>query len=389
MTSTRVTPTRAEDQGRGRKGSGLRRHRLVLVVLSLGLLHRLAVAHAYPVFVFPDSQVYLSLAHPPDGGLGFSPGRPSGYSILLRLISAVAGPALGNVTTLQHLSGLLVGGLAYALLVRSGLRRGLAAAIAATLLLDGYVAALEHDLLADSFFGAAVFTSLYLAIVAGRRSGPLLGSGLLLAAAVLIRSAGLFVVPVWLAYLVIARRGWRAGMSGLAGLAAPILVYCLAHQAAGQGFAVTHSDGWFLYGRIAAIAQCDGARIPPSTAPLCAGPALGPVAAVWDGASAARRLFAPGPAPPIGEDYPQGMTAESNSLLRQWSIAVIREHPGPYLALVARDFLQYFRAGERGVVAEVTLPGEPDRLLWYSRHVHTVRWLAGLLLLIGLLRGAL
>ena len=83
----------------------LRAHWPLLVVLAIAAAVRVAVAIAYqPAIFFGDSWAYLDLAY---GGspVGFAPDRPSGYPMLIDLLS-IFGRSLGAITTAQHLAGL-------------------------------------------------------------------------------------------------------------------------------------------------------------------------------------------------------------------------------------------------------------------------------------------
>ena len=146
----------------------LRAHWPLLVVLAIAAAVRVAVAIAYqPAIFFGDSWAYLDLAY---GGspVGFAPDRPSGYPLLIDLLS-VFGRSLGAITTAQHLAGLLTGVLVYALLVRLRVPRWLATAGAAVVLLDAYAMALEQQILAEAFFTLALAASFFL--VVGPRPG--------------------------------------------------------------------------------------------------------------------------------------------------------------------------------------------------------------------------
>ena len=146
----------------------LRAHWPLLVVLAIAATVRVAVAIAYhPAIFFGDSWAYLDLAY---GGnpVGFAPDRPSGYPMLIDLLS-IFGRSLGAITTAQHLAGLLTGVLVYALLLRLRVPRWLATAGAAVVLLDAYAIALEQQILAEAFFTLALAASFFL--VVGTRSG--------------------------------------------------------------------------------------------------------------------------------------------------------------------------------------------------------------------------
>jgi hypothetical protein len=204
----------------------IRSHWALAVVLALAVAVRAGVAIAYrPAIFFGDSWAYLDLAY--NGSpVGLAPDRPSGYPLLIDLLS-LTGRSLVAITTVQHLAGLVVGVLVYALLLRLGLPRLLAAAAAAVALLDGYAIALEQQILAETFFALALTASMYLAV--GRR-GPaaLAASGLLLAAAATMRTVALFAIPVWVVYVLWVHGRGRAAARAPARLLEPA---CRQHRA--------------------------------------------------------------------------------------------------------------------------------------------------------------
>jgi hypothetical protein len=390
------TDTTTEPEPSGKLGQSqrsahwrlIRRHWVLIVVLGFGAFLRWAVSHAYPINLFPDSHVYIHLAFD-HAGIDFSPTRPSGYPLILRAVAAVFGRSYGAVTVLQHLGGLAVGVMMYGALVHLRVSRGLAAAGAGLFLIDGYVVALEHQILTEAFFALALFLGVYVLIVAPDRPWAVALGGLGIAVMVTLRSAGMFAVPAWLLWVLVARRSWRAVVAGVVGLIVPLLLYCSFHAMAGQGFTITQSDGWFLYGRIEAFADCDAdTTVPPETRPLCNTVKLGP-GGVWEERSPARQLFAPGSKRDFTKDYPDGMTARSNSLLRRFAFGIIQEHPRTYAKTVFDDLLHYVRGNQGVNDAETALPGPRSWLLWIPRHIHTVRPLVGILLFFGVAGGVL
>src|SRR5580692_3988202 len=102
---------------------------LVALLLVAGLVLRVLATAAYqPALIYVDTLKYL---------YGASPGSdPLGYTYILRAILAV-----GNLTTVvivQHLVGLAMAAALYAVLLRRGLNRWLAALAVAPVLLDAY-----------------------------------------------------------------------------------------------------------------------------------------------------------------------------------------------------------------------------------------------------------
>lgn len=346
------------------------RHPGLLVVLGLGALLRLLIdRHAVPG-VYQDSLVYLraSLRAP---FAPYSPTRPSGYPLLLRILHLLPGNQLDAVTMVQHVAGLAVGALVYVLVVRSGGRRWVAVAAAAVVLGEAFTVALEQDILAEAFFTLAVVAAAYLTLRRSEGAWPQLVGGLLLGIACTIRSVGIFAVPVWVLWLVLTRPGLRIVAAGVAAVALPVLGYSALHAWGGAGFSLQGSDGWFLYAKVGPIVDCRGASVPAGAEPLCVDPQpqRRPFEFyLYDGGSPAYQLFHGGKAVYL-ED---AITPQNNRVLRQFSLAVIAAHPGSFLRLVGREFVHYL--GPSTSQSELSLYGQPGTLLhWYERWLH-MRW---------------
>jgi hypothetical protein len=386
----------------------IRRHWAIGVVLALAVVVRAGVAIAYrPAIFFGDSWAYLDLAY--NGTpVGLAPDRPSGYPLLIDLLS-VAGRSLATITTAQHLAGLAAGVLVYALLLKLDLPRLLAAAGAAVVLLDGYAIALEQQIMAESFFALALVASMFLVVGKSRAPGALVASGLLLAAAGTIRTVALFAIPVWIGYVLWTHGRSRAAAVGLAAVVVPVLAYSTIYAANTGHFGLGQADGWFLYGRVGQFADCGNARIPADARPLCQRSERdrreGAAFHVWNADGPARRVFG-------GMSRDPDVQAHSNDVLRDFALAIIRDRPMRYAQAVGSDFLRYFYPGRmsRGNSdLAVTLPEEgrivrrnelvrdryfpayepqvhePAALMRsYQHRLHTPRWLMGMLALAGL-----
>jgi hypothetical protein len=387
----------------------IRAHWAITVVLALGVALRAGVAIAYrPAIFFGDSWAYLDLAY--NGTpVGLAPDRPSGYPLLIDLIS-VAGRSLAAITTTQHLAGLAVGLLVYALLGKLGLPRLLAAGGAAIVMLDGYAIALEQQIMAESFFALALVASMYLAIGESRGPRALAASGLLLAAAATIRTVALFAIPAWVAYLLLVHGRNRAVGAALVSMLVPLLAYSSIYAANTGHFGLGQADGWFLYGRVGQFADCGNARIPANARPLCRRTerdrSEGAAFHVWNADGPARRVFG-------GMSRDPDVQARSNDTLRGFAIAIIRDRPLRYARAVASDFLHYFHPGQmsRGNSDLAVMLPEEGRIVrrnelardryfpnyepqvyrpaafmrGYQERLHTPRWLMGMLVLAGLL----
>jgi hypothetical protein len=223
------------------------------VIFVMGALLRLVATLGYrPALYFNDSFDYIFVAVDPFP----HPLRPDGYSFLLLLLRPLH--SFAAVAVVQHLMGLAMGLMIYAVLRRRfGLPGWGATLAAAPVLLDGYQIQLEHLILSDvpfMFLVVAAVTLLLWHERPGRRAA--VSIGLLLAAAWLTRTVGLPVLLGVCAYLVIRRAGWRPVATVLVACAVPMAAYMTWFQSAHGKFAVTESNGVFLFARAYKFADC-------------------------------------------------------------------------------------------------------------------------------------
>jgi 4-amino-4-deoxy-L-arabinose transferase-like glycosyltransferase len=321
----------------------LRRHWPFALVLAAGAALRLACEIAYrPALFYSDSWGYLSMAHG-SGIVSFAPLRPSGYPLVLKILSVV-GNGLAATTLVQHLAGLATATLAYVTCRALGVRRWLATAAGALVALDAWAIALEQYVLAEAFFALLLAACVWASLVARKSSMDvaLAVAGLCLAGAALMRPVALFAAVAWLVWLVWTRPGRRPLVAGFAALVVPLLVYSLAHQSVTGTFGLTQAEGWFLYGRVGSIAKCDGIDVARDARKLCARPQRadheGQSFFMFNRASPARRAFG-------GISADSKRQARTNGILRHFAVQVIEKHPGAYAKLVGGDFLRFFRPG--------------------------------------------
>ena len=241
-----------------------RRHWPFALVVAAAAIVRVGVAVAYrPALFYSDSWAYVDRTWC-CRGVAFTPYPPSGYPALMQLLSPV-GRQLAVITSAQHVAGLLVGVILYALLLRAGVNRVAAALAAAVVLLDAYSIALEQHIMAEPFFTLALTASAYFATDPRRVARAIAASGLLLGAAVTMRAAALFAIPVWLAYILWTYRRPRLVATAAVCLAVPLSAYAVAGAVEGYPFDPVRSfalsggnTGWALYGRVGSIADCNG-----------------------------------------------------------------------------------------------------------------------------------
>lgn len=322
----------------------IRQHRGISALAGVAALVHLAAWVAYwPALWYSDSVSYMDLAV--NGGM--SPTRQMGYAWIARALIKIGGQSdavLAFLTATQHLAALVVGVLTYALLRRLAVSKALALVGAAIFLFDAFSLSVEQTLLSESYYTLALIGSFALVVLGRGNRTAIFVSGLALAAAVWLRSAGLFAVPAWFVYVVWTTRAWRTTALATVALAAPLLVYMALYWHVTGVFGFTQTKGWFMYGRVAEIANCQTAKIPAGTRGLCPKTPVGkrhPGAAwyIWDWHSPAWHLYGRAP----GGD-PAKLEAFDNKL-GKFARAVIADNPVGYAKLVLADLGRFFQPG--------------------------------------------
>jgi len=265
--------------------------------------------------------------------------RPSGYPLYLWLLSPAHSYLL--VTASQHLMGLLVAVMIYALARR---RFGVPAwiAVLATLpvLYDGFEIQLEHLIMADTLFLFLAMAAVTVLLWSPRPSWrPCLTAGLLLGASSVVRPTGLPLLAVFAVYLVIRLfPAWRRVLAGLVAcglaFAVPVFGYEAWYSSAHGEFTMTDSTGVFLYSRVMTFADCSRMSLPTDLLPLCTSvpPAERPIAQayIWTPASPLNRYAEPMFSPTV------------NKLAERFAVAAVEAQPFDYARVVWDDTVRSF-----------------------------------------------
>lgn len=215
---------------------------------------------------FNDSYQYVQ-----DAVGSFRPdqARPSGYSFYLRALEPFHN--YGVVTASQHLMGVGIGVMIYALLLhRFKVSPWIATLAAVPVLYDAYQIQLEHLLMADGPFEFLVMAAV--TIVLWREKPPtshLVVAGLLFGLAAITRSIGLPLLGILAVYLLIRRIRLRAIAAAVIACALPTGGYVVWFHESYNAYAMTQSTGIFLYSRVMAFADCRRFSIPPDEMALC------------------------------------------------------------------------------------------------------------------------
>jgi hypothetical protein len=307
----------------------LLRHRALALLLVAGLVVRiLALFAVYPGIWFSDSNGYVTAA----ATRTLSPTRVSGYSLFVWPFWEVGSAAALIVT--QHVIGLAMVVLLYALLRRRAVSRPLAVVAVAPAALDAYLFQIEHTIMAETIFHAALVGGVAVLLWKDRpRLGVTATAGVLLGYAGVVRSVAVPLIAVFVLYLLARRAGWRAVVALALGWGVIAVGYATVYQVQHGKFGFTQSGGRFLYGRVAPFADCSRlADLPANERFLCPDPRNPPTTnqALWGRVSPLRH-----------------MPASADRTTRDFAMRVIRDRPLKYARVVALDFLHYFEPGHR------------------------------------------
>ena len=333
-----------------------RGHRLFISAAAAALALRLLAVLAFrPALFMPDSFSYLA----DSVRLFLGAWHPAGYPVLLLLLEPFH--SLLAVTAVQHLMGLGIAAIVYAVLRHWGLPAWGAMLAAAPTLFDPRQIMLESLIAADAlyaFLGAAAIGILLTRRVPTWRQAT--AAGLLVAWASLVRGNGPAVIVPIVAYLLIRRAGWRALTAAVASFAVPVLAYMSLFYALHGTFGTASSDGLFLWSRTMTFANCKVIKPPADLRPLCPDrqarhhrPAALPawsVPALLNERRPASYLW--NPHAWWRHDAHPGFSAANNSLGLRFAIAAIEAQPGDYARTVAKESALTFVNTDRSLAMQ-------------------------------------
>ena len=279
--------------------------------------------------------------------------RPAGYPLVLHLLQPFHSLLL--VTTVQHLMGIALGVIIYAVLRGRGLPAWGATLAAVPTLFDSRQIWLESSILPDTLFTLVLMIAVAILVV---RPRPAIWQavivGLLVSWASVIRGNGAPVFVVILAFLLVMRVGWKVFVACLAAFVVPLAAYALIFFSEHGQLNITNSTGLFLWSRTMSFANCAVIKPPPSLVPLCpenqpghpAGPAPAwSVPALLGERTPADYLWAPGAWYRV--DAHPGVNARNNKLAMQFAERAIAAQPLDYLGTVGKEVLETFFTTDR------------------------------------------
>lgn len=244
-----------------------------LVLAGLALRTAFMLAYRPGFLGYPDTGAYFTGA---GGDLFWDPLRVAGYSVFLRLGHALSSD-LSFVTLVQHGLGIATALLLYGTVRRIGGPPWLGLVPAAVVLLGGDQLFFEHALLSESLYTFLTAAGIYTACryLEGGWLAWALAAGALLALASTVRLAGLAVLVVGLAWLLLAvpvqpfsARLLKTAGAAIAGALVLFAYLAAAHDQTGS-WSFAPNGGYNFYGRAATFADCSRFDPPSRTKVLC------------------------------------------------------------------------------------------------------------------------
>ncbi len=309
-----------------------RRHWLFLLCALLGLALRLVVVLAYQPALWFHGDTFSYLDRGVD--LRTHTVRPMGYGLLLRALEPLP-HSLSVLTALQHALGLAIAAMLYALLVRLTVPRWVAVTASLPVMLDGYQLQLEHLVMSDVLYAflttAAVVVLLWSERPSCRQAAV---GGVLLGCAMVTRSIGLPVAAALLVVLLLRRVGLRAVAAVALACLPPLAAYGAWFHSEQGRWALTNSNGIFLYSRVMAFADCSRLELTPAESSLCdpRPPQERPESSryIWNTSL------------PLGRLPGFTFSPEKDRLAQGFAVKVIRAQPLEYTRQVARELRYAF-----------------------------------------------
>ena len=359
----------ADGRASGRAGSRLdravwavtdaaRRHWVLGLLLAAGLALRAVAQVGYePALLFIDSRKYIF-------GTDFNTTYwgsfdPLGYTLLvLRPVLMVAD--LAFVALLQHVLGIAMAVALYALMLRRGVTRWLAALAVAPVLLDAYQLNAEQTIMPDVLFETLLVAGIVLLLWQPRPAlGAVILGGLALGASVPVRQVGEALIVPALVYVLAVAGTWRTRL-----LRGAVLTFCFVLPVVGYmgysavilhyGFELSNMGDAYLYGRTAHAADCVTLNVPAVERPLCPTPsvaaALG-VDGLVNNADSPRELYRP-------VNVRLGKLIPTLPLQRQFAYSVLRQQPLRVAGDIAGDSAKIF------ALTRNTQPGDTSIARW-------------------------
>ena len=351
------------DRAVRRAGDELRKQWLLTLLIVAGLVLRVVTQVAYePALLFIDSKKYLFGTEISARAWGSF--DPIGYTLLV-LKPVLTFGNLGLVALLQHVLGLGMAVALYALMLRRGVVRWLAALAVAPVLLDAYQLNAEQTIMPDVLFEALLVAGIVLLLWQPRPGLVfVILAGLALGTSAPVRQVGEALILPALIYVVAVTRGWRTRL-----LHGAVLFACFALPIVGYmgyskiilhyGFQLSNMGDAYLYGRTAHAADCATLKLPPDEQLLCPSPAQAlkfGVDGLVNNPDSPRVIYA--------VDVRHGVHDFNSPLQREFAYAVIKQQPMRVIGDITRDSIKIF------ALTRNTVEGDTPIKRWQFQNVY-------------------
>jgi hypothetical protein len=323
-----------------------RRHWIFTTFLGLSILPRVVAMLGFrPTVLFRlDTFDYLW------GAIHVSPNvvNPSGYSLFLWVLRPFH--SIYFIVALQHVMGLGIAVMVYAVLLRYGLPAWGAALAALPVLFD------PAEILIESFVMADLLAMLLMvgafALLLTRRSPSVwrsIAAGLLMGVSVTVRPTTLPLVVLIPLYLLVRKVGWRRAVAAFGAGAIPVLGYMGWFAAVHGSFNLTNSNGLFLWSRTMTFANCSVIKPPADLVALCPNKQPGALAQpdpakrrlpkryLWNHATWQWQPPSKGFVPDTA-----AFTIANNQRALRFAVKAIEAQPFAYLGAVGKETLEPF-----------------------------------------------
>jgi hypothetical protein len=327
----------------------VRRHWIFSIALVAGAALRLIVMLGFtPAVLFRlDTFDYVW------GALHVSPNvvNPSGYSLFLWFFRPFHSFVL--IVAVQHLMGLLLAGLVYAMVRHFGLPRWAGTLAAVPVLFDPAQLLIEQFVMADLLAMLMMMGSFAVLLLGPRKPSfwRVVISGVLIGASVTVRPTTIPIVFLIPLFLLVRRAGWQRAGAALAAGVIPVLAYMSWFDAVHGEFNLTSSNGLFLWSRTMSFANCQIIKPSADLRALCPEEQPGPLSqvnpdlrrlpkrylwnhSIWAWQGADPTAFVPDTA---------AFTQANNARAQRFAILAIKAQPGAYLHDVVTESLRPFR----------------------------------------------
>ncbi|HXS63641.1 MAG TPA: hypothetical protein VN767_12245 [Streptosporangiaceae bacterium] len=327
----------------------IRTHWIASILVALGLVMRFLTQAAYqPAIIYIDTLKYLYDAWPGSD--------PVGYKVPLKMILSMGGN-LSTVEFIQHLIGIAMAITIYAVLVRRGVPRWLAAIAMAPILFDAYQLQAEAMIMPDIWFEAVILAGVAVLLWKNKPTLWLLicGAGLL-GASTGVRQIGEVTIIPAVAYAIVLGGGLKKMAINVAAVACAfglaIVLYMGAADELTGHFRISYSSSSLTFGRTAQVVDCAALNVSPHVKLLCP--------TKWQQAQGPDWLehSSTGPLRTFTDKLPSNLVNNRPIYVSEFNHAVEKQQPLRLVGAVLRDAVKLF------ALTRDTSPGDTPIWRW-------------------------